>query len=824
MTKHIYMTNNVEIKNNGNKSAAVELNDDNANFTLHHPIKPMDMDNMNINENTIALDSDGDEILEENAQKTVSFKDQETRISNLVSNAVSAKTSLQIKKEIMSSKKPKTTTMTYTTDKEEGFITVGKNNKPKLLHASSDRNEVTKDKKDVRANALANERKMDKGTETIKSKSKTVTPTKKSSLKVKHQPYRQSTNPYMRTTHQNTNRTPPKTLNDKKKERSERNAATIQEIKRSYLDVSAHTVRKEIENGSKVRVKFQFTPTYGANDPREILTNIFEHLKVFDQTAQILPWDEGDNNHSGPIRMSDLADVSSIAKSDLKAYVDVPKSSIREGYSQGQKIWNVQVHINTTIKNDKFKDIWSSKKRDIINKGVVFTSITRSCIQDSPKAFLIGIAQGSTEGMNEQLINSKLENVVGIQGIRVSYQTIHQPGITKQLWDNANRKAKATKAPHMSRDFLDKKYAWAPEGLGVYVNNIEIADLARKKMMSMYGTTNDQGIPPIWPGGECMRFVPLKDTYINSDKTRAKVDRRFKMHVFLKANERVIVTNFRNINGKLQDEMTLQEYVLGIHSTETPNIQLFRHFKKIWSKDPEDTVWVLSVHKSLLHEAEKVAMTLEDTLRDSFGDVMDEFISPSARQVRRRNAYRPTAHQKTNDDDWFDDEEEEKDILFQTGIIVEGYEDLFSEQGYESDHVSWDMTTRKSAETDFSGDIVDNRASPSSSTDVSPLTTSVTKEDIEHRTETVVGMLRATYKFKPNEILCVRQSINPFQIFGSMVAFPTFNALDTVRAICALRQSFKDDPYQDSKLPPTLQKLTPPPPPPDSDSEEDIYN
>ena len=42
----------------------------------------------------------------------------------------------------------------------------------------------------------------------------------------------------------------------------------LQAIKKSYLDVSAHIVRKEIENGSKVRVKFQFTPSFGANDPR----------------------------------------------------------------------------------------------------------------------------------------------------------------------------------------------------------------------------------------------------------------------------------------------------------------------------------------------------------------------------------------------------------------------------------------------------------------------------------------------------------------------------------------------------------------------------
>ena len=41
------------------------------------------MDNMDLTKNTIALDSDGDEILDEIAQKTVSFKDQETRMQYL---------------------------------------------------------------------------------------------------------------------------------------------------------------------------------------------------------------------------------------------------------------------------------------------------------------------------------------------------------------------------------------------------------------------------------------------------------------------------------------------------------------------------------------------------------------------------------------------------------------------------------------------------------------------------------------------------------------------------------------------------------------------
>ena len=295
------MTNNVEIKNNGIKSAAVELNDNKANLNLHQSIKSMDTDNMDLNKTTISLDSDGDEILEETTPKMVSFKDQENRISNLVANAVSAKTSLQIKKEIMTSQASNTANQTYKADNEDGFITVGRNNKPKLSNATADNDrwinmdDDTQDDKDIRANALANalQRKMNAGTGTMKSDFKTVTPTKKSSFKTKHQPYsKQSTNPYMRTQPSPVNRTPPKSLNDKKKERSEKNAATLKAIKKSYLDVSAHTVRKEIENGSKVRVKFQFTPSYGANDPREILTNIFDHLKVFDQKAQILPWDE----------------------------------------------------------------------------------------------------------------------------------------------------------------------------------------------------------------------------------------------------------------------------------------------------------------------------------------------------------------------------------------------------------------------------------------------------------------------------------------------------------------------------------------------------
>ena len=515
-------------------------------------------------------------------------------------------------------------------------------------------------------------------------------------------------------------------------------------LKATYASKLKHVPRELIKGGNKIRIKFQFTPTFSANDPREIIGNILEHLEEIDERAQIIQWDEeGSKINLGPIKKRDLIPSSNFPKSELKKYVSVPPSTMREGYTQGVKIWNLQVQINTTVKKENFRTLWASKKKQIIGKGKKFTSINMSSIQDAPKAFLIGIAQGSTEGMNEEIINNRLEEAVGVKGIRVSYQTIHQPGITKKLWENANRKANEVNAPRTSRDYLDRKYAWAPEGLGVYVSDPNLADDARKKMMSIYGSTDDQGIPAKWPGGECMRFIPLKESYINSERTRKKVDRRVKMHVYLKAHERVIMTNFKNINGILEGNITLQEKILSIQSKEIKNIQLFRHFKKIWNSDPLNEVWALSVHKTLLAEAENVARTLEDILEAEYGETeMKRFIKQtSGRQMRDYNPQR----QNTNDDDWFDDEEDKLDTLYQSkGIIAEGYETLFEKgniDNYSSDNdeIEWDLRTNQSAGTEFSaGDY--QKEKEGSTTDLSSLTNSINSvEGTKDKNETKKG-------------------------------------------------------------------------------------
>ena len=102
------MTNNVEIKNTKIISAAVESKDNKVELNLHKTKHTMDNNNIDHVNDPIVLDSDDDEIMEATDKKKVSFSNNESRISELVANtAVSDKTSLAIKQEILTRSPPR---------------------------------------------------------------------------------------------------------------------------------------------------------------------------------------------------------------------------------------------------------------------------------------------------------------------------------------------------------------------------------------------------------------------------------------------------------------------------------------------------------------------------------------------------------------------------------------------------------------------------------------------------------------------------------------------------------------------------------------------
>ena len=769
----------------------------------------MNNQHVSIKDRVMMLSHASSDIEEAERNTSVSFMSNEENIKNLVTHTATA-TSVQVKREIMAvSTTPFDIDSEKTKEEEkqdgEWILHTKSTKKNKTKHTSDswaqqEDEEMDEDEADVES-AVRNKREADKMLHANRY-GKIASP-----KKVRIANKKPITNPYMKAAEKTTSAPkasfkPVSSLKDRVQQRSNLANKKINQTINNYLETATQSKRELLNDGFKVRIKFSHTPTYGATNPHEALVHVMSHMKYIDPKAQILPWDESNNNHSGPVASSDLMrNSTTVARNDLKFYADVPASTIQEGYTQGQKIWNMQIHLNTTISPTQFKDVWASKKGDILNAGgIQYMSITMSCIQDAPNSVLIGVAQGSTEGMNEEIINSKLETIVGIPGIRVSYQSIHQPGISKKLWDNANRKADSTKAKRYSRDYLDKKYAWAPEGLGIYVNNVADADAARKKMMTLYGSTDPNGVPPTWPGGECMRFIPLKNSYIKSDKTRAKVDRRFKLHVYLKAQERTVITKFKNINNTIKEDMTFQEYILNIQSEQVDNFKLFRHFKKIWTPDPKQTVWALSVHKSMLHEAETKVALLEDMIQDEFGpEVCQSFIhQQTSRFGRRTNGNAPPKAKMSNDDDWFSDEDEGVDTYEKSGIILEGYEDVFAETHQEMDsddslNSSWKFGSTatngslKSATTNFSAEDIEPELS--GDTEISSITTSVRTEDITGRIKDVTAALCAHHKFTVQEINQVTSSSSPYQPFHMMINSTTYNQNDTITAMCNLRQS-----------------------------------
>ena len=235
---------------------------------------------------------------------------------------------------------------------------------------------------------------------------------------------------------------------------------------------------------------------------------------------------------------------------------------------------------------------------------------------------------GSTEQMESESINEKLKDIVGISGIGVSYQTFHQSGITPKMWVEATQRTDIKIKNKKSREYYKMKYAWAPEGLCVYVSKEADVSKARAVLLEKYGECNKDGTIPVWPGGSRMRFIPLKSTYIKNTNTRTKVEKRITYHIIIKVKEEVIVTEYQNIDGTIEsfNGKTFQEVIMDIDSETIENVKLFRHFKHTWTPDPHKTKWSLSVHSSMKKEAQEKV----DNLKEEFVKKMATKLSSSS--------------------------------------------------------------------------------------------------------------------------------------------------------------------------------------------------
>ena len=392
----------------------------------------------------------------------------------------------------------------------------------------------------------------------------------------------------------------------------------------------------------------------------------------------IMPWEE-DQEH-GPKKQIDFQ-TDIVHDREFMRYLNVPEKNKTYGFTtKGQTYYDIGVRFSTNLDLQVFKDSWDLRKRDTIAQRKQFIPVRIATVQDGPEAYIIGIAAGSTEGMSYQAINDNISKIVGVEGIRASYQKFHQTGMTKDYWKRADQKAAETKAAKNSRTYNAVRYKWAPEALCFYVLDKTKQKEARLAMIKMFGVQKKDVEIQAFPGGSRMRFVPLKQKGpITSPIAFNKVSQQLRVHTWMKVHEKQIPTEFTNITETIPafEGKSFEEIVM--ETTNDEGKKMFRHFKKSWTPDPKKQEWTLSVHTKYLTEALKHSIELRQRLTQKYGEDIKKFLH--SQQPKDTRGYGGKASNDNEDDeDWFTD----NDIIseYEKEFLIEGFEQAFVYDGY----------------------------------------------------------------------------------------------------------------------------------------------
>ena len=274
-----------------------------------------------------------------------------------------------------------------------------------------------------------------------------------------------------------------------------------------------------------------------------------------------------------------------------------------------------------------------------------------------------------------------------------------------------------------------------------------------------------------------MRFLPIKGSPIKNEKTKAIVRKRLAFHIWLKAHEKVIPTNYINIHEgrEIFEGKTFAEMVLGVMS-ETTGIPLFRHFKQQWSVDIKVARWSLSVHNSLYDEALTKLKILHFELMETYGETVNQFLFSSPnRGTRYEGSFMRTNEEEDDEDSWFDDDE----TVMEKAVIEKGFETFFEDDKSE---VSWGTNNTKYTEL----------VHPSTqSTNTSSLTSEILmdKDTRMKRQQLLVQTLRERYELPELVLDKVTKGDPPYRLIVRAIEDKVYDMEEVVHGIMAIYNS-----------------------------------
>jgi hypothetical protein len=281
--------------------------------------------------------------------------------------------------------------------------------------------------------------------------------------------------------------------------------------------------------------------------------------------------------------------------------------------------------INSNLTMNQFIDTWGKYRKE---PGWVY--ITPAEMQESPTAFAVGACQGSSPNMVTELINEKLQSVLGVETkVEVSFQQIDRSDmghkVISEFWTNANEKAESETPSGVSKNRTKNLYS--PAALVVYVSDLQHKKEIKRLMMQHFGSGKTAQDWAKWPDGSMMRFMPFIPPTSNSTNLK-KVKDMMSFQIYTKTTETVRDIEVHDIfspkdylKGK-----TFQEVILNIESDVYKGIPAFKHVIRRWTFNPLDTRYALTSYGSLSNEADKKALALMDILHDEYGNgVLNHF-------------------------------------------------------------------------------------------------------------------------------------------------------------------------------------------------------
>lgn len=540
----------------------------------------------------------------------------------------------------------------------------------------------------------------------------------------------------------------------------------------SYLETAKGKQRNH--NKNDIRITTSFTPrTAGTGDFRRVAQEILRYASQFDTRVLLLPWDI--NSDLGPIHVDDLQNPHAF-NDVIKFYVNKPPYV---NWQPGVPVYGIGLRVSTDLGKYEFMNRWNIQKR-------VALSINFAPVQKSNKAFIIGIAVGSSENQDYDVLNEKLQDATGIKGIEVSFQNINQAGISQEFWKIANSKANKANKDKLSREHLRTKYRWAPNALAVYVPTKEAVNMAQKIMIQKYGKLIN-GYDPVWPDGTSMRFLPIKGTAIKNEKTKEIVRKRLAYHIWMKANEITLDTKMQHINENtsLFGGPTLAEQVLSMSDKDGERV--FNHFTRVWSSDPRQKKWAISVRPHLLEEAQKMLNNIEDTLREEYGDGVsyfflkgnDNYSSWAATSDRR-----PT--DQDDDDDWFDEDDDMEEMI-KKGVVDSSFLQFLSAK---SDDDRQSVASWGTGDTTYT-EIMTNKDTVGTTTSSITLDNSALSVGETNRRRALVRARLIEHNVLQEEIETILNKREPYQLAFSGVHLPTWDVEKEVFLILAIRAQYQ---------------------------------